>query len=60
MAYEIQTWTYCDGWSNNSHENEQPLQFKTLRAAKEEVKDMLGYLDIQANEIKIVKLNKGE
>ena len=59
MTYEIQTWTYCDGWTNNSHENEEPLQFVTLREAKSEVKDMLGYLNIQADEIKIIKLSKG-
>ena len=56
MAYEIHTWTLCDGWTNNSHDNDKPLQFASLRDAKAEAKDMLGYLDIQANEIKIVKL----
>ena len=56
MKYEIHTRTFCDGWRNNSHENEKPLQFKSLREAKAEVKDMLGYLDIQADEIKIVKV----
>tara|TARA_B110000211_G_scaffold150824_1_gene171518 strand:- start:76 stop:246 length:171 start_codon:yes stop_codon:yes gene_type:complete len=56
MSYEIKTWTYCDGWTNNSHENEQPLKFVSLREAKAEAKDMLGYLDIQANQIKIIKL----
>ena len=56
MTYEIHTKTFCAGWANNSHDNGKPLQFSSLREAKTEVKDMLGYLDIQANEIKIVKL----
>ena len=56
MSYEIQTWTYCDGWSNNSHENEKSLKFVSLREAKKEAKDMIEYLRIQANQIKIIKL----
>jgi hypothetical protein len=59
MTYEIQTWTYCDGWTNNSHENEKPLQFSSYKEAKTEVDDMVSYLNIQADQIKIIKLSKG-
>ena len=35
MTYEIHTWTYCDGWSNNSQEYWKPLQFASLREVDE-------------------------
>ena len=56
MTYEIHTWSLCDGWRNNSHENEKPLQFNTYEEAKAEVDDMTSYFDFNGEEIKIVKL----
>ena len=56
MKYEIHTWSFCDGWRNNSHENEKPLQFGTYEEAKTEVDDMVNYFGFIGDEIKIVKL----
>ena len=60
MTYEIHTWTFCDGWRNNSHENEKPLQFDNYQDAKAEKQDMVNWFDFQANEVRIVNINKGD
>ena len=56
MQYEIQTRTYCDGWINCSHDNAQPLFFKTFSEAVIEVNDMLKHLDINKLDIRIKQL----
>lgn len=65
--YEVQTWTFCDGWVNCWHEGDELWTFKTRAAAKAELKRFLADVkesvrvgdmaeEYDPNEFRIVKV----